>query len=152
MKSATVKGLFIAPTNNPARLDMQGVQPMFVDGQEIFSHVERMARRPQGGARPHKEVGDRLRLMMEARGLTSAQVAAVLGVSPTRFSNWVVGSFEIPKECVRELRRYGVTMEWVYFGDTAHISVDFANALAKAEARRQNAKQQQEPGSNRKAG
>lgn len=85
-------------------------------------------------SRPFIEIGDRLRLMMEARGVTSGQVAAVLHVKPNRYSNWLTGASEIPKEYVRILSDcYGVSFEWVYWGSQKGLTTDFLNALAFVE-------------------
>jgi transcriptional regulator with XRE-family HTH domain len=85
--------------------------------------------------KPFKEVGDRLRLMMEARQLRSYQVAARLGISSSRWANYVVGDNLIPRELIRQLLVYGISADWLLYGDERNITKDFADALAKVGAR-----------------
>ncbi len=100
------------------------------DGAGYFPSMPRRQTTTRG--RPHAEVGERLRLMMEARGLTSAQVARLLGMSPTRYSNYVVGSSLIPVDAALKLRVYGVSLEWLYSGDIGyHLHPDFVAALTR---------------------
>jgi plasmid maintenance system antidote protein VapI len=93
-----------------------------------------MPRKPSNDERPHREVGDRLRLMMAARDLSGVQVAHLLGIGTTRWSNYVVGISRLPHELALKLQIYGVSLEWLYSGDKRHLTYEFANAITKAEA------------------
>jgi transcriptional regulator with XRE-family HTH domain len=98
-----------------------------------------MPRKPSNAPRPHKDIGDRLRLIMEVEKLSGVQVQKLLGIKPTRWSNYVCGITKIPEQLARELQIYGVSLEWIYSGQKRHLTHEFVIGLAKAEAERQNA-------------
>jgi transcriptional regulator with XRE-family HTH domain len=90
-----------------------------------------MPRKPADVDRPFKDVGDRLRLMMKARRLRSCQVAAKLEIGTTRWANYVTGTSMPPRDIIRELLPYGISADWLLFGDNRNITYDFATALAR---------------------
>jgi plasmid maintenance system antidote protein VapI len=77
--------------------------------------------------------------MMDVRKLTGVQVQKLLGIKPTRWSNYVVGITKLPEKFALKLQIYGVSIEWIYNGDKRHLTYEFAIALAKVEAERQSA-------------
>jgi hypothetical protein len=90
---------------------------------------------PQPSEKPYKEVGDRLRLMMAARDLRSYQVIARLGISSGRWANYVVGTNMIPPDMIRQLLVYGVSADWLLYGDERNLTKDFAEALSRVRLR-----------------
>jgi transcriptional regulator with XRE-family HTH domain len=91
---------------------------------------------PSPTEKPHKDVGDRLRLMMAARDLRSFQVCERLGISSGRWANYVVGSHMIPNELIRALLVYGVSADWLLYGDERNLTKDFADALSRVRLQR----------------
>jgi hypothetical protein len=90
---------------------------------------------PSPTEKPYKEVGDRLRLMMAARDLRSFQVIERLGISSGRWANYVVGTSMIPPDMIRQLLVYGVSADWLLYGDERNLTKDFADALARVRQR-----------------
>jgi hypothetical protein len=106
-----------------------------------LTEVEGMPTPPD---KPHKEVGDRLRLMMAARDLRSYQVIARLGISSGRWANYVVGTSMIPPDMIRQLLVYGISADWLLYGDERNLTKDFAEALTRV--RRQGLASTLQPG------
>jgi hypothetical protein len=82
---------------------------------------------------PHKEMGDRLRLMMKAHGIRSVDVQERLDLKSGKWANWVLGKHRVPDDIVRQLRAlYGISSDWLLWGDESNITNHFAKLLAKA--------------------
>ena len=83
----------------------------------------------------HKaEVGRRLKLTIEALGLSQAEVArGFSGVTPSKLGNWLRGDNYPETHFVTQFcDRYGVTMDWIYRGVLAGASASVADAIWKA--------------------
>jgi hypothetical protein len=84
----------------------------------------------------HKvEVGRRLRLAIEALGLTQAEVARSFdAVTPPKLGNWLRGDNYPDEYFVKQFcDRYGVTTDWLYRGVVAGVSADVADEIWRAE-------------------
>ena len=80
-------------------------------------------------------VGERLRLAIEAKGLTQVAVCKALGVSTSKLGNWLRGdNYPDPYFIKRFCDRYGVSADWIYRGVVSGMSADVADALWKREA------------------
>ena len=79
------------------------------------------------------EVGARLRMAIEALGLTFAHVARELDESPSKLGNWMRGAnFPDPWFVRRFCDRYGVTTDWLYRGQVSGVASGVADALWRA--------------------
>jgi transcriptional regulator with XRE-family HTH domain len=78
--------------------------------------------------------GRRLRIAIEAKGLSQAQVCRELKESTTKLGNWLRGdNYPEPWFLTRFCDRYGVTTDWIYRGVVSGASESVAAALWKAE-------------------
>ena len=79
------------------------------------------------------EVGQRLRIAIEALGLTQTEVAASIGTSPSGMGNWLRGdSYPPPIAMVRLHKRYNITPGWLLVGELAGLPSALAADLWKA--------------------
>jgi transcriptional regulator with XRE-family HTH domain len=69
-------------------------------------------------------VGKRLRTLRLARGFDTIRAFAQdLNVEEDRYDAWEKGKALIPPQVAADLRaRFGVTSDWLYFGDTSGLS------------------------------
>ncbi len=84
-------------------------------------------------ATKHKqEVGARLRLAMEAQGLSQSDLSRVFSVSLSKIGNWLRGD-NYPDVYLMTVfcERYGVTMDWLYRGKIAGLPSEMADDLAR---------------------
>lgn len=81
------------------------------------------------------EVGVRLRMAIEALGLSQAAVARAFdGVTAPKLGNWLRGDHYPDEYFVKQFcDRYGITADWIYRGVVSGVSGDAADALWKAE-------------------
>jgi len=71
------------------------------------------------------EVGDRLRLFADRKGLEHRKLAADIGAKPARFANWLAGKSPVDIACAVVLRRkFGVPLEWLYMGELGQLTAD----------------------------
>lgn len=80
-----------------------------------------------------EDLAGRLRLAVEAIHRSKGEIAESIGVSESRFSNWITNQnrpdwFAIYKFC----RRYGVSADWILLGELGSLKKDLADSLAKA--------------------
>ncbi len=80
-------------------------------------------------------LSDRLALTVEALGRPKGEVAASIGVSQQRLSNWMTRQnypdwYALAKLC----RRYGISADWLLLGDESGLRVSLAESLARASA------------------
>lgn len=87
-----------------------------------------------GNAIHKSAVGRRLRVAIEALGLSQAAVCREFGESPPKLGNWLRGD-NYPDEwfIARFCDRYGITTDWIYRGMVAGVASDVAGAIWKAE-------------------
>lgn len=84
-------------------------------------------------ARYKVEVGDRLRIAIQALGLSQAEVSRELSVSPSKLGNWLRGANYPDQWFIKRFcDRYGVTTDWIYRGVVSGAASDVAAALWKA--------------------
>ena len=82
----------------------------------------------------HKiEVGNRLRLAIEALGLSQAQVARTLGMTPSKLHNYIRGDNYLPHLAIVALGdRYNITADWILRGQVAGMASPLADVLWQA--------------------
>ena len=88
------------------------------------------------------EVGRRLRMAIEAVGLTQAAVARAFdGVTPPKLGNWLRGDHYPDEYFIKQFcDRYGITADWIYRGVVSGVSGDAGDVLWKAEQESQAAR------------
>lgn len=81
-----------------------------------------------------KAVGKRLRALRVAKGFDTLRAFAHdLGPEEDRYDAWEKGKSLIPAQFVEVLRdRYGVTADWIYFGDASGLTVAMHKELSQA--------------------
>jgi transcriptional regulator with XRE-family HTH domain len=82
-----------------------------------------------------REVGRRLRLLIEAIGITQAEAARDMGVPPNHLGNWIRGDRSYPLEysIYRFCRIRGVDTNWLYLGDPSSLPERVARRLLNLE-------------------
>lgn len=82
----------------------------------------------------HKvQVGDRLRVAIEALGVTQIEVARSIGISGSRLHNWIRGvHYPDPLEIVKLAQRWNITADWLLRGEIAGTVSPLADALWKS--------------------
>ena len=80
-----------------------------------------------------KRVGYRLRMAIEALGVTQVQAAQVMGVTPQKLRNWVSGD-NYPDPLLLRLfcDRYNVTFDWLYRENLSGMASPLADVLWEA--------------------
>lgn len=80
-----------------------------------------------------ESVGKRLRSLRLARDYDTIRAFAVeLGVEEDRYDAWEKGKALIPPQVAAQLRaRFGVTSDWLYFGDTSGLPKNVYSELQK---------------------
>ena len=93
-------------------------------------HTQRSGRPSRVPRKPTdlaEESGARLRASREALKLTATQLAARLGVSRSRLSNWESGTSKVDLEYALTLKAvYGLTLDWIFGGDLSTVKSDLA--------------------------
>lgn len=88
-----------------------------------------------------EDLADRLSLaveaVMEQHDLSQGGVAERIGVSQQRLSNWTGKQnrpdwFAVAKLC----RTFGISADWLLFGDRSGLRISLADSLERAEAGR----------------
>ena len=84
----------------------------------------------------HKvEVGNRLRIAIEALGKSQADVARNLDVSPTKLGNWIRGDNYPPNLFILAFcDRYNLTADWLIRGVVSGVASPVADSLWKSGA------------------
>lgn len=87
------------------------------------------------GAKPREafdpmEVGKRLRLLYESYEMTQGKFADDIGVLRTEMNSWVMG-YRRPgiAKMALIMRRYPVTLDWLFLGDPSHLTVEVYRKL-----------------------
>ena len=82
----------------------------------------------------HKvEVGNRLRLAIEALGKSQADVARSIGVSPNKLGNWIRGDNYPSNIYIVALgARFNITADWLLRGVVAGMASPLADELWKS--------------------
>jgi transcriptional regulator with XRE-family HTH domain len=84
----------------------------------------------------HKvQVGQRLRIAIEAIPASQVSVSKALGVAPSKLGNWIRGdNYPDPWFIYQFCDRYGVTADWIYRGQVSGaMATNLADALWAAE-------------------
>lgn len=84
-----------------------------------------------------EEVGARLRLVIDALGLSYAEAARIMGITPQRLNGWMGGDhpaslFHLARFC----RLHPVTLDYLILGDARRIDRDLAERLGLVSAGR----------------
>jgi transcriptional regulator with XRE-family HTH domain len=100
----------------------------------IEATLEPMAKEQWDRPEDRAEVGERLRLLQHAVGLTGADMSRLLGVPTTTWGEWKTGETRIPVHFAAALkRRFGCGLDWIYLDDASSNKGAFNELLAKAE-------------------
>ena len=79
------------------------------------------------------EVGKRIRLVREAKGMRPTDLAAALGISPQKLWNYESGTVRIPPEHAGKLcSETGVDFDYIYRGMIRDIEPGLKQAILKA--------------------
>jgi transcriptional regulator with XRE-family HTH domain len=83
------------------------------------------------------ESGRRLQLLRIAKGFaTKRAFAQTIGVEEDRYDKWEKGMALIPPAIVLTLvQRFGITSDWLYFGNESGLTVVLQQDLIAAAAR-----------------
>jgi transcriptional regulator with XRE-family HTH domain len=85
-------------------------------------------------------VGERLEWLEKALGLSGNRLAIELGLNRQTWSRYRLGQRELPIALAGEMRkRWGCSLDWLYFGEEQHNREDFRKLLS--EARRKAARE-----------
>ena len=78
-----------------------------------------------------REIGERLRLLAKAIGITHDQeIADELGVGKTNWGNWRRGDIMLPPVIARQLKeKHGCGFDWLYLGDENSNTARFNERL-----------------------
>lgn len=69
-----------------------------------------------------RDVGIRLRQLIDALDIPYKQAAQEMGVSKSHLGNWMRGTnYPTPYEVFRFCRRRGVNFDWIFLGDPAAL-------------------------------
>jgi len=81
-----------------------------------------------------EQVGRRLKTLRVAMGYATIRAfAADVGVNEDRYDKWEKGKALIPPEVVEDLKRsFGVTSDWIYFGEESALPRTLYADLRKA--------------------
>jgi transcriptional regulator with XRE-family HTH domain len=80
--------------------------------------------------RDFASIGARLELLREWRGAKQKDMAAMAGVTPQAWNNWIRGRARPDIEQVWDLcRETGVTSDYIYFGDRSGLPLRFVEWL-----------------------
>ena len=67
-----------------------------------------------------KIIGERLRRLRAHLDMGQMEICAIINANQASWSLWESGKRQIPIEpASRICRRFGVTLDWIYFGDIA---------------------------------
>ena len=79
------------------------------------------------------DLGARLEMAIQAVGLTQAEAARNLDVSPSKFGHWIQGRhYPNPYTVKRFCDRYGITADWIYRGQVSALPHDLGDVLSGA--------------------
>lgn len=80
------------------------------------------------------QVGRRLRLVRLALGLTAVELCREIDAGPKAYSQWENGKrlFDV-LAAIRLKKRYGVTLDWIYGGDTSGLPSRLAALVRQIE-------------------
>jgi plasmid maintenance system antidote protein VapI len=115
---------------------------MAIAVQMPFLQVPRMATRPEellpapvlAEMRPER-IGHRLKVLREALGLQSAEMADALGIERTYWSRFENGRRPITEACAALLvDRFGVTLDFIILGRWDKLPFDLAQRMRAVEA------------------
>jgi transcriptional regulator with XRE-family HTH domain len=80
------------------------------------------------------QIGNRLRQLRLAKGFEKIRHwADELGVNEDRYDKWEKGKATVPPDVVHNLKvRFGVTSDWLYFGDESGLPQALYSELRNA--------------------
>lgn len=86
-------------------------------------------------SRALKDVASRLKLTQDALGKTGAELCRDTGIAPNQWSQFLnpTKKRRITLDAAYKLKdAYGITLEWVFDGDSNRLPAEIANKLRKA--------------------
>lgn len=82
-----------------------------------------------------RQVGDRLRLVIEAIGITQVEAAKVMGISAPKLGNWLRGdNYPSNLAMLRLKERYGVTLDYLISDSVVGMPSSLVDGLRAAAA------------------
>ena len=86
-----------------------------------------------------KAVGERLRLVREARGFAhQGAFAKLLDVGQSRYANWEQGLHAIPYEfAIRVHSKTGATLDYLYRGDVSGLPSSLLQEISSRDPKKQ---------------
>ncbi|KAA2236434.1 helix-turn-helix domain-containing protein [Salinarimonas soli] len=84
---------------------------------------------------PFTDVGRRLRLMRDIMGWSQMDLCRMLDIGQSRWSAYETGRVGMPIYEARRLKRLvpGLTLDYLYEGDTRHLTLELAMRLGLLE-------------------
>lgn len=129
-------------SNGGSYFDMHGIctNPDAVASPEMHpglcrAYTTHASYNPGMGKTQHrKDVGENLRLAIEAVGETQASICRAFKVTPSNLGNWLRGD-SYPSEwfVVQFCDRYDISADWIYRGKVSASAAPLADALWKAQ-------------------
>jgi transcriptional regulator with XRE-family HTH domain len=81
-----------------------------------------------------QEIGDRLRLTREAKGLNQATWCKLVGIEQQAWNNYERGRKRISiDQALKVVKFAGVTLDWIYRGEASGLPLEMAMAIRKRE-------------------
>lgn len=81
------------------------------------------------------EIARRLRLLRKAVALNATELAATTGITRAAWSNYETAQARIGVDAAMKLcRAYGVTLDWIYFGDDEFLRAHLFKRIKAVEA------------------
>lgn len=93
-----------------------------------------MGTRPDYSGSDVPSIARRIKLTREALGLSQAEICRRTGISPPAWNNYekALGRPDLdPAFAI--VRATGVTLDWLYFGDEAHLPLSVAEGIRRIE-------------------
>jgi transcriptional regulator with XRE-family HTH domain len=84
-----------------------------------------------------QEIGDRLRLTREAKGLSQATWCKLVDIETQAWNNYERGRKRISiDQALKVVKFAGVTLDWIYRGEQAGLALEMAMAIRERERAR----------------
>jgi transcriptional regulator with XRE-family HTH domain len=78
-----------------------------------------------------ERIGERLAALRDMLGLKQAQIAEIIGISQPQWNQYERGKRKLTIEVAASIAKtYGVTLDWLYFGDAGGLPLRFTSIAA----------------------
>ena len=90
----------------------------------------------QASADPER-IAERLRIVRQVEGLSQAEFAQRADIAPNAWNNYEKARKRISLDAaIRLCAEYGLTLDYIYFGDSGNLTYNLVNAIKAVEDRR----------------